>query len=217
MRRVRVLLSLIPVVLLALAQDATPGVGGEAPDPADCRAEPRDADELIALWYEEDAAGTPVAVAPTDEPPLDAVPVPLGEPADAATAAGVTAAVREVFACFNAGNFGAALALFSDDLVHAFGPEPGETPEEVRGFVEAAPEPPPAGERIRLLAVTDVAVMADGRVAAFVVSEDPTVPPEGAETVLVLLVEEGGRWLIDWVVEFAPVEGDGGGEGTPAP
>ena len=199
----------------AFAQDATPAaMAGEAPDPEACQVEPRSADELIALWYQEDEAGTPVLATP-EVTPAASVPVPLGEPADAETVEAVTATVHEVFACFNAGDFGRALSLFSENLVLAFGPSPEETPEDVRAFVEGPTQPAPTEQRIRLLAVTDVSVTANGRAAAFVVSDDPTVPPAGPETALVYFVEEGGRWLVDEVVEFMVVEE--GDEGTPVP
>lgn len=197
----------------ASAQEATPAAVGETPDPAECQVEGRTADELIKIWYQENDEGTPVLATPEAAEPMAAVPVPLGEPADAETVAGVTATVREVFACFNAGDFGRATALFSDDLTRQFGPSPEETPEDVRAFLEMGEPAPPEG-RIQLLAVTDVSVMEDGRVGAFVVSVDPTVPPEGAETALVLLVEAEDRWLVDEVVEFMMVEE--GDEGTPA-
>ena len=200
-------------VRVASAQEATPAITGDAPDPAECQVEGRTADELIELWYEENDEGTPVLATPEMDAHMASVPVPLGEPADAETVAGVTATVREVFACFNAGDFGRATALFSEDLTRQFGPSPEETPEDVRAFLEMA-EPAPEEGRIQLLAVTDVSVMEDGRVGAFVVSVDPTVPPEGAETALVLLVEEGDRWLVDEVVEFMMAEE--GDEGTPA-
>ncbi len=198
---------------VALAQDATPvAVAGDAIDPVECQVEGRTADELIALWYQENDEGTPVLATPEAAEPMALVPVPLGEPADAETVAGVSATVREVFACFNAGDFGRATALFSENLVRQFGPSPEESPEDVRAFLEAA-EPAPEEARIQLLAVTDVAVMEDGRVGAFVVSVDPTVPPEGAEAALVVFVEAGDRWVVDEVVEFVPAEE--GGEETP--
>ena len=217
----RSLALLAALVLLALvgpthagAQDATPPTGsGEAPGPEECRVEPRPTEELIALWFRADVAGTPV-VAPAEPAVMASVPAPLGEPADAATAAGVTAAVREGLACFNAGDFGRAMALFSDDLVRRFGPEPGSTPADVGAFL-GAPAPVPADRRTRLIAVTDVAVLADGRTGAFVVGDDPTSPRAGPETLLFLFVEEGGRWLVDGVVEFTAVED--GDVGTPAP
>lgn len=196
-------------------QDATPAAG-VAPDPAECQVEPRAADDLIAVWF---PGGTPIAATPEGSPadasgtaldvnedgtPVGAViDVPVGEPADAETIDAVTATVREVFACFNAGDFGRALSLFSDNLVAGFGPEPGESIEDVRGFLEAEPTPAPEGQRIVLIAVTDVVVMDDGRVGAIVTSNDPTVEPEGMETALVIFVEEDGRWLVDEVIEEA--------------
>lgn len=129
--------------------------------------------------------------------------------------------MREVLACFNAGDFARALILFSDDLPRSFGPEPGETPEDVRAFVEEPFGPVPEADRIRLLAITDVSVMADERVGALLVSDDPAVPPEGVETELVVFVEERGRWVTDAVAEFTLVEEGGEDEaenaGTPAP
>ncbi len=215
----RLVLLVVTLVSLGLlgpsvagAQDATPAAEGEAPDPAECQVEGRTADELIEIWYEQNDEGTPVLATPEAEGLLTTVPAPLGEPADEETVAGVTETVREVLACFNAGDFGRATALFSENFIGQFGPSPEESPEDVRGFLEVG-EAAPEEARIRLLAVTDVAVMEDGRVGAFVVSVDPTVPPEGAETALILFVEEEDRWLVDGVVEFVPV--DEGGEGTP--
>ena len=209
-RVVAVVAVLVALALLgparALAQDATPAAGvGEAPDPQECRVEAPSADALIALWFQEDEAGTPVVATPEAEV-ATSVPAPLGEPADPETAESVTATVREVFACFNAGDFGRALALFSDDLAQQFGPEPTATVEDVRAFLEQPAEPAPEEMRIRLVAVTDVSVTDDGRVAAVVVSDDPETPPEGLETVVVYFAEEGGRWVADEIVAFSFVE-----------
>jgi ketosteroid isomerase-like protein len=199
----------------ASAQDATPAAG-VVPDPSECQVDPRAADELIALWY---PGGTPLAATPEGSPadvsgtaldvneagtPVGAViDVPLGDPADAETIDAVTATVREVFACFNAGDFARALSLFSDNLVTSFGPEPGTSMEDAASFLQEAATPAPEDQRISLISVTNVVVMDDGRVGAIVVSNDPTVEPEGAETVLVIFVEEEGGWLVDEVIEEA--------------
>jgi hypothetical protein len=199
------------------AQNATPAAGiGEAIDPAECRAEPRSPDEQIALWYAPDAAGTPVLAAPAPDQDRfpTSVPVPLGEPADAATVAAVTATVREIIACINSGHVTRAFWLFTDDLVRHLGPPPGTSVEDARAFLTAPVDPLPTELRLRLIAVTDVSVMADGRIGAIVIYDDPTGPPEGLETELLIFVEESGRWLVDGIAEFTVVPLSV--EGTPA-
>jgi len=200
----------------ALAQDATPAAtAGVAPDPAECRTEPISADELIALWFPENESGTPVPATRAVSPPMDNLPLPLGEPADAATVAGVVATVRELYACQNLGENGRFFAFFTDDALRGFGPPPEFGLADMPAILTGLPEPVPAAERVRLLAVTDVSVMADGRIGAIVISDDPPIPPEGPQTTLVLFVEEGGRWLIDELVLFTAAEEVNGG--TPAP
>jgi hypothetical protein len=197
---------------VAVAQDATPAaVLGEAIDPAECTVEALPTDEMVALWFQENDAGTPVVATPEPAPDMfpESVPVPLGEPADAATVAAVTATVREVIACFNAGSFVRAFALYSEALQQQFGPEPEDTVADVQAFLEMPDEPLPADEQTRLVAVTDVSVMADGRVGAFVVLDDPQGPPDGAETALLLLVQGDDRWLVDAIVPFTEVDEDG--------
>jgi hypothetical protein len=221
MRRLFVVVVVVMSVLglgrVAGAQEGT-AVATPGPHPAmpggPCTVEPRSAEELIALWY-RDEGGTPVRATPEAAAAVTSVPAPLGEPVDRATADAVEATVREVINCTNLGELGRAFGLFSENLIRQFGPEEGETPEDVRAFLAAPPEPLPEAEQTRVIAVTDVSTTADGRVAAFVVSDDPTFPPEGPETELIYFVREGDRWLIDGVVEFTVVEADGG-EGTPA-
>jgi hypothetical protein len=210
MRRVSFVVPLLFALLLGLltsglapgaqAQDATPA--GEAtfpftPDPADCQVEPRSADELVALWFEN---GTPIPLAtPQSEAQLTEVTVPVGPAADAETVAAVTEAVRQILGCFAAGDFPRALALFTDDLARQFGPEPGTTEEEVRAFVEATPEPGAEGEVGEVLAITDVMELADGRVGAFIVSDEAGT----LTTVYVIFKREDNRLLADEVIEFS--------------
>jgi hypothetical protein len=201
------LLGLLGPGLPALAQGATPAAGlGEAVDPAECRVAPRSADEMVGLWFAEDAAGTPVLATPAPPPPPAAVP--LGVPADAETAAAVAATVREFLACINLGENGRTDALFSDAAIRRFGPppDPAFAPADVPAYLAGLPEPVPPGERLRLLAVADVAVVTDGRVGALVTSDDPTLPSPGPETALYLFVEERGRWVVDAVLSVLPPE-----------
>lgn len=198
----------------AFAQEATPATG-DVPDPSECRVEPRPPDELIAIWFPD---GTPVAATPADmsrsgTPVGTGFDVPVGEPADAETIDAVTATVRELLACFNGGDFLAAYSLYSDNLIRSFGPEPGTTIEQAEEFLAFESTPLPEEERLELIGITDVVVMEDGRVGAIVLSNDPTATEDGDEPVLVILVEENGRWLIDEIIEE---DADtGGGEATP--
>lgn len=193
----------------ALAQEVTPAASvGEAVDPAACQVEPRSADEVLALWYPENEAGTPVVATPDAEVRLTSVPAPLGEPADAETVEAVTATLREALACTNAGDFRRILSFFTDPLIQQFRPAPGQTADETLAALRAPSQPLPTEQRTRLLAITDISVMADRRIGVVVITDDPTEPPEDAETVVVVLVEESGRWLIDAVAEFTTGEGE---------
>jgi len=227
----RRLLSALPVLVLltlllavppwAAAQDATPGPGAGAfpidPAPAECQVAPRAIGELIRLWYgPEGAAGaSPVpAEAPT------AVTIPVGVPADEATVAGVVATVREVFACFEAGDFLRAAALYTDDLARAFGPGPGTSEADARAFLAAPPAPETAAAASLIVAIADATVLADGRVGAFVVEQSAD---EGTHVAYVILERAGARWLVDEVIEFGGAEDEeeearaGAGNGRSAP
>ena len=187
------------------AQDGTREAGAPefpvTPDPAECRAEAPSADELIAIWYQGDEARPPARSA-AQAAGATVVPVRVGRSADAETVAGVTATVRAEFACRNAGDFARALAFYSDDRIQSLRPRSVDTPEDVHNFLEAPPEPRPAEERLHLLAVTDVAETENGRVAAFLVRDDPSSSPEGPETLLLYFVEGDDGWLIDEVIDF---------------
>ena len=223
-------LSLIALVLCALvvsgsaradAQDSTPAAG-TAPDPSECDVEPASPDSLIALWYPPNENGTPAPVAPdssaspgaTDSLLVDGIPV--GEPADADTAELVEATAYLVFACFNAGDFLRAFSLYSDDLTRASGPGPGTTVDDARGFLAVEPVPKPAAEWQALIEVTNITLMADGRVGAVVVSNNPSVAPGEQQTAVVIFIEEAGEIVIDEVVT-EPVEATPVEEATPAP
>lgn len=208
MRRAGVLLLSVIVLLgtifagggaVVAAQEGTPAAGENAfplvADPALCTGEPRSTDDLLDLWFPE--GGSPVAEATDgeDEPPTE-VTIPVGAPVDdEAVMAGVTATIHEVFSCFAAGDVPRAYALFTDDLARQFGPEPGQTREDAIAFVEATPVPAPEEEQGRILAITDVMLLDDGRVGAFVVDE--------AGTAYVIFEQTGDRWLVDEVIEFS--------------
>ncbi|MDP9355047.1 MAG: SH3 domain-containing protein, partial [Chloroflexota bacterium] len=191
---------------LAPAQEATPAAGAlpVTPGPAECRAEPRPVAEVLAI----NAEATPTA----GRAETETFEVPVGAPVDTETVAGVTATVREVFACFNAGDVRRAFSLLTDERIRDFVEEDPISEEELRGFLEATPEAVPAEQQLTLLAVSDVTELEDGRVGAFVVTTDPLAGPD---TIYVVVVQADDRWLVDDVIEF--LAGGEGGEATPTP
>ena len=193
-----------------VAQDATPEAGAMAfpitPDPAACQVEPRPTDELLALWYTPEGSPVPAAT-PTWGAQTTSLTLPVGPPADEATAREVVGVVSEVFGCFAAGDFVRGTTLFTDDLVRGFGGEPGTTIEEARAFLETTPEAGTEGDVLeRLIAITDVMDLGDGRVGAFVVDESGGQ----LDTVYAIFERQDDRLLIDEIIDFAPRPGEGG-------
>lgn len=207
--RLLVLLALLfgGTALAAGAQEGTPVVEDDGfpivADPSLCTVEPRDPEALLDIWFPDGA--TPAA-AMTQEQPTE-VTIPLGEPlaADETIVTGIIDTTQQVLACFSAGDFPRALALFTDELVMSFGPSPDETREDVAGFLEASPVPEGESAPVELLAVTNVMLLEDGRVGAFVVDRDVD-----SETVFVIFEQGGDRWLVDEVIEFPLADGDEG-------
>lgn len=185
---------------VALAQEATPEAEAAqfpiVPDPANCAGEPITAEELLVLWYAPD--GSPIAV---DESAMAVteVTIPVGAPAaDDDTAAAVIDTVNRVFSCFTAGDALRAYALFTEDLVRKFGPEPGTSREEAEAFLTGEFDSEGEDEQSEIVAITDVTVLDDGRVAAFVVDYST-----GEYTTAYVLFEQvEGSWLVDDVIEF---------------
>ena len=196
------------------AQTAQPDV----PHPAECITEPRPASSLLALMGDAPAMGDHGA----DGMALVAPPLP-GEPADADTLAGVTATVREILACVNAGEYLRALALYSDDLVRRVFAQDGGLPfgDATAETVAATPGAGTAAlpVRLALVDIRDVRVLPDARSSAVVVVGFAAGRDVRAEPpVLIVFVKRHERWLEDEVINLH----DSGlspttGPGTPAP
>jgi hypothetical protein len=223
MRRLLVLVSVLTVVLFSVglgsghvgAQDdpmATPGEGeSRAVPPEECQIEPRPGDEVFALLGLAEGAGeaTPAA----DRTP---VPAPPWVAADPETMTAATAAIREWLACINADdNFRIAALMTDEALVRFFGGglAADEAIEGARANLAGTPEPRTEEEHVRLVAVSDVSRLDDGRVAALVLFNEPVLPPAGLETLLVIFEQADDRLLIDDLVQFSVVPLT---EGTPA-
>lgn len=177
------------------AFQATSPVATPAPvDPAECRMAPRPADDVAALAgappgfhltaMRSMMLGTPIA-SPT--PPAG------GVPADPAVVTAVTATLRELAACINAGDLQRAASLFTDRaFLWVFrGAEEDLSQEEIAEYLAsiATPTPLPPDRRASLTGDVDVQVLTDGRIVA--VSQG-----FGGEAVA-FFAEENGRYLID--------------------
>jgi hypothetical protein len=188
----------------ALAQQGTPEPDfNENPrlvDPKECVAEPRPYDD-IATVLNLDGEGVPAPVVATITPPL-------GEVADAATALAIKEVAREVLACFNAGDIPRAAALMTDNgIKRAYWglTIDQENRDLAKQRIPAPPEPRAADFLVRLITVTDASVLPDGRVAAFVVLNEPLLPPAGPETLLFIFKNQDNSWLVDDWIDFSIV------------
>jgi hypothetical protein len=179
---------LVPVLLLGLVlsapaaaaryrQEGTP----TTPRPADCRGNPRTLNEIATL-----AAAVPELTPISAAPPRD--------PADPLTAAAIADTVRLAIACVNANDPLRAFALFSDRYLAArFGPDHPDDLGSLQAAVSRQLRPAAAADRLRLVAIDEVQVLADGRIVALVITENSTGRYEDQLT----FVRQGSIWLID--------------------
>ena len=171
------------VVAPAAAQDAAPKGDLAVPDPARCRVEPRPLADLERL------SATPAAAAPA---PADPRPdLGDGAPADPETVAAVTATIEHLYACYNAGDYLRAFALFTDDGLRRALPGLGLTEKDL-AFIAETPVPAPKAAW-QAIAVREVTTLPDGRARARVDGRAPA----GAFAEDVVLVEAAGRYRID--------------------
>lgn len=204
--------------LTSLAQDATPAGGSDA-QPTSCDAEPRDLDELMALWFDAsgNAAATPAAAMMIE----DEATLPDGSKPEDADIAAIEETTRQWLYCMNvAGEYARGFNLMTDNLVSQYGPDitnpAQDTPEEARALLEAqSAATPVAGTegQLRLPALAGprkARLLEDGRIAA--------IWSIGGDRVFLMYKNEDGTWLIDEVADLAdPVEGTPTADATPAP
>jgi hypothetical protein len=178
----------------AAAQQATPSDGFVTPDPASCRIEPRTVDDLLRFL------ATPVAGDPAATPGA----MPEGEPADAEVVSGVTVTLEEIYACYNANAFLRVFAFYTDGYLSRSLTAADINPEALSLFATPiAPQAP--NERISI-SVESVVVLADGRVAAYVVTRSPL--GDGADSpAWYIFVEKDGAYWVDDVI-LLPAGGD---------
>jgi hypothetical protein len=186
------LLPLFLVPPLTGAQEATPDPALDIPAPEECTVAPRTLAELQALFA---TPATPTA-APASPTP---VALPTGSPVDAATAEAVTAALRQLLACSNAGDYWRLLATYSDRFVQIFlhayvNPAQGVTQQLYDDYSTLVPPEPAL--RTGLLDIGPIIQLPDGRVAIAAVADVPgdDQPPRQS---IFYLVKNGDQWRVD--------------------
>jgi hypothetical protein len=180
------LLGTLVWLLVAVTANAQATPTPDVPPAELCTVPAPSLDRLNAVILAPDAS--PV---PTRTPGV----VPAGEPADPATAAAVTAVVRELTACHNAGELLRAYGLYSDAYLRRLFNRQG-------GFTQTNDDslatPQPAADRIAILAIENVRLLEDGIVGATVTMRYPDIPVR--KTFFFTFITIDGRWLIDGIL-----------------
>jgi hypothetical protein len=166
----------------AFAQTATPTP--DTPPPELCRVAPISFEDLQAIL------ATPIAT-PSASP--TAPTIPEGTPADPETAAGITATLHELIACFNAGEVLRAYSLYTPDYLRRIY-STQDPPTEAAYAVLATPQPADADARSAILDVAGVRVFDDGSAGANVTIRYAHIPVP--KTFFFTFVRAGDRWLI---------------------
>lgn len=175
------------------------------PDPSECQVEPVHPRELFPT------GSPPAGDAGTSAPAgSNTFSWPQGEPAGPGETAGITATVREFVACASAGDYPRRLALYTTDYI---APQFATLDEAGRqaaiDLADTPPTPAPEDQRGWIQSISEVRRLADGRVAAHVVTADPVGHPHLVEVILVF-APVGDRWLIDEIHQVTSTA-------TPAP
>lgn len=215
MRCASILFAVLMVMGLGVrvsAQEATPN----SPDAELCDVEIRPIEELRAIIGEPAPEGAGEATSVVQATP-EAFVLPEGTPADDATATAIVAAVEELTACYNAGNFLAGFSLLTDDFIRAQVPL-SVFDEDFIAVMEGTPVALLEEEQTTILGVRETIVLADGRVAILFDYNSPTPQEEGingVETDLFIFENVDGAWLLDESVEN--VEGTHGPDAVATP
>jgi hypothetical protein len=222
MRHLRILAA-APLAALLIAggpltsaqEDASRESASRVVSPQECVVEPMTADAFAS------------SISDGAEVQAVQLQVPLGAPADGETSAAINDTVRQIVACLNAGDFLRAASLTTPNGAKVLlgGLSEGSV-DDIAARMSEAPAAREEAGLIRLLAITDAAVNAEGQGLAFVILNEPVRPPRGPETLLFVLQDDNGTWKLDYLLGFtdiaavmaqAAAAATPDAEGTPAP
>jgi hypothetical protein len=200
-----VFLVALTMPLRAVAQDASPAAG--AAGQMACTAEPRDIDEMLALWF--NAEGTPAATPTMAEPVSDAAALPQGSAPDQATLDAITATTQGFIECLVVeGQYARGFSYFTDHALSQLGPDvtnpEQDTPEKVRAALENQLAGTPIageegmGQMPPVTGPVDARMLPDGRAGAIWSLQ--------GDAIFLVYKQQDNRWLIDDVVDI--IEGE---------
>jgi hypothetical protein len=172
-----------------------------------CSVEPRSVDELLETWTSAQIA------TPNTGGVLSPTPLPGHTPADPETVEQITATIRQLEACINAGDQFRVYALFSGVLSSAPLDDEAiaEITNELRVLENSTPVPLPADARLELVGPWKVDLLANGRVMAAVEFTYPGSDTMPSSTKLLFFSPQSDYWVIDemvdtiWLTEGGPV------------
>jgi hypothetical protein len=184
----------------------------------ECTHEPRVLDEMLELFGEPAAAGAGEAASleRNDAAMGQETMLPLGEPADEATAQAAQDAVHGLVSCFNAGDMLAGWGGVTDEFLTSQ-MDLSIFDEDFVAQIEAGPEPLAEEFHTRVIDFGDTLVHEDGRVGVIFHYHGPSAPGEGiegVETDLFIVRNVDGAWKLDEVIEN--LESEHGPEGVAA-
>ena len=184
----------------------------EEPSPDECTVEATSADDVIETIAKA-AINPPDDILPGQVESIE--DLPSGNPATAEEAEGALSALRMAIACFNAGNAGAALAMFSDQglIQLLLGNEQFQieslSMREIEQLIDLlAPvfdnpvTPVPTSERTRLTEIRDVLLLEDSRVLVTAVGTSSII---GQGLAFFIFTEGDDHWEIDAAGSIGPI------------
>jgi len=172
------------------ARQATPSPTRDVPPPELCRAKSPSFEEINRL----------MAASPRDRRATpEATPgiVPSGPAASADVVAGVTTTVRELVACFNAGELLRAYGLYTDAYLGHLLARQGNVPRASYDSL-ATPLPAAPADRAAILSIASARIIAPGRIGATVTIDYTVIPVP--KTFFFTFVQVEDRWLIDGIL-----------------
>jgi hypothetical protein len=183
--------AMLPAAALASALETAASPTPDVPSPVLCLVEAPTFERLNAAVNATPAPGTPV-VTPT--PGI----VPAGTPADPVTVDGIKATVRELVACFNAGEPLRSFGLYTDAYLNILFNRQGGFSQAVYDSY-ATPEPvADATRHTAILEIAEVRVFADGSAGATVTMRYASIPVP--KTFYISFLWNGERWMISDVL-----------------